>query len=194
MEQHLQLLLARELVGLKRYEEALSAYAGASVLSLFTGDRVARLHAQLGEGTLYLRERKAELARDKFARRTTGSPSWCEPDGDRATIVSRGGHVPPGRTRRSSTGQRVAGGIFLKRHGLSGRAMRKSSLIPDDERMFLWKAPLRPTAKSGVQKSHSLSCNTSFYPLSQVFLTSPKRQSLSESALDSIDCPKVLRQ
>lgn len=62
VEQNIQLLLARELVGVKRYQEALSAYTEASVLSLITGDRVDRLHALIGEGTLYLRERKAELA------------------------------------------------------------------------------------------------------------------------------------
>ncbi len=66
VEQNIHLLLARELERVKQYEEALLAYAEASVLSLFTGDAVARLCALIGEGMLYLRERKAELARDKF--------------------------------------------------------------------------------------------------------------------------------
>jgi len=66
VEQNIHLLLARELERVKQYEEALLAYAEASVLSLFTGDAVARLGALIGEGMLYLRERKAELARDKF--------------------------------------------------------------------------------------------------------------------------------
>ncbi len=50
--------------------------------------------------------------------------------GDRAIIVSRGGHVPPGRARRSSTGQRMAGETCLIDSGLQGRTLRKSWLIP----------------------------------------------------------------
>src|SRR3954468_2735700 len=42
--------------------------------------------------------------------------------------MSRGGHVPPGRTRRSFTGQRVAGGTVLDGSGVRGHAMYKSSL------------------------------------------------------------------
>src|SRR5688500_3804183 len=42
--------------------------------------------------------------------------------------MSRGSHVPPGRTRRSSTGQRVAGGLVLQGSGVRGHAMYKSSL------------------------------------------------------------------
>jgi hypothetical protein len=66
VEQNIQLLLAQELERVKRYDEALLAYAEASVLSLLTGDATARRYALIGEGMLYLRERKAELARDKF--------------------------------------------------------------------------------------------------------------------------------
>ena len=80
--------------------------------------------------------------------------------------MSREGHVSPGRTRRSSTGQRVAGGIFLKRHGLSGRAMHKSSLIPDNERIVLWKATCKETCPCRLGRGQQKrTCNgTSLVP------------------------------
>ena|SRR2546423_138121 len=59
--------------------------------------------------------------------------------------MSRGGHVPPGRTRRSSTGQRVAGETGLHGKGLRGRAMHKSSLSPTGLGLLLWKATCRET-------------------------------------------------
>jgi len=78
-------------------------------------------------------------------RRTAGSPKPRERQGDRATIVSRGGHVPSGRTRRSFTGRRVAGEIGLHGKGLRGRAMHKSFLSPTGLGLLLWKATCRET-------------------------------------------------
>lgn len=79
-------------------------------------------------------------------RRTAGSPKPCERQGDRAIIVSRGGHVPPGRTRRSSTGQRMAGETELIDSGLQGRTLRKSSLIPTSKTCFSGKRCARKRA------------------------------------------------
>src|SRR5215213_8845181 len=53
--------------------------------------------------------------------------------------MSRGSHVPPGRTRRSSAGQRVAGGLVLDGGGVRGHEMYKSSLRPDARDRFSGK-------------------------------------------------------
>src|SRR6266700_6269825 len=125
-------------------------------------------------------------------RRTTGSPSCREAEGDRAAIVSRGSHVPPGRSGEPVAGQRAVGETGQKCRRVQGRVMRQSSLIPKAMTCFLWKAELRHTAKSGAKKRQSLSCKCHFqYPL-QAITKRQKRQSLSESALDSKVCPKVI--
>src|SRR5919199_5620403 len=49
----------------------------------------------------------------------------------RSRHSSRGSNAPPGRTRRSSTGQRVAGGVVLDGGGVRGHEMYKPSLCPN---------------------------------------------------------------
>src|SRR6266700_4408749 len=73
-------------------------------------------------------------------RRTTGSRSCREADGDRAAIVSRGSHVPPGRSGEPVARQRAVGETGQKCRRVQGRVMRQSSLIPKAMTCFLWKA------------------------------------------------------
>ena len=54
--------------------------------------------------------------------------------------MSRRSRDLPGSAGKRCTGQRVAGEAFLNESELGGREMRKSFLILNSQRCFLWKA------------------------------------------------------